>query len=159
MARYTFSLLIALIALVALSFTRPTTIHYYASIKGHNQGLLRAGFNSPGGRETQGWIEIYSFSLGASNQVTTSGPGGGGAKAGKANPSSIVITKKTDGISQSLYNMLTSNEIIDSIIIQTTDDQQRVAKTTVVKNGRIKEIKKNGNNEIISILFAQIEEK
>jgi len=29
----------------------------------------------------------------------------------------------------------------------------------VVKNGRIKEIKKNGNNEIISILFAQIEEK
>jgi type VI protein secretion system component Hcp len=158
MARYTFSLLIALIALVALSFTRPTTIHYYASIKGHNQGLLRAGFNSPGGRETQGWIEIYSFSIGASNPSTTPGKAAGG-KEGKSSISSIVITKKTDGISQSLYNMLTSNEIIDSIIIQTTDDQQRVAKTTVVKNGRIKEIKKNGNNEIISILFAQIEEK
>lgn len=155
MKKYAFLLSIAL---VALSFSHPTTIHYYVSIKGSKQGVLKGAANSVGGRETQGWIEIYSFSLGASNPSTTPGKAAGGGQ-GKESVSSIVVTKKTDGISQSLYNMLANNETIDSIIIQTTDDQQRVAKTTVVKNARIKEIKKNGNNEIISFSFEKIDEK
>lgn len=158
MKRYTFPLLIAVVTLVALSFSHPTAFHYYASIKGSKQGLLKAVSNTPGGRESQGWIEIYSFSIGASNPTTT-GKGAGGSAAGKETLPPITINKRTDAFSPLLNNLLTSSEIIDSIIIQAVDDKQRVAKTTVVKNARIKEIKKNGNNEIISFLYEHIEEK
>lgn len=159
MKRYTFPLLIAVAALVALSFSHPTAFHYYASIKGSKQGLLKSAANSPGGGESQGWIEIYSFSIGASNPASTQGNGGGGSTAGKVTLPPLTINKKTDGFSPLLNNLLTSSEIIDSIIIQAVDDQKRVAKTTVVRNARIKEIKKNGNNEIISFLYEHIEEK
>ncbi len=155
MPRTIFSLLIALVALSYMP--RPTAIHYYASIKGSQQGLLTAA-NSPGGRESQGWIEIYSFSMGSTNPSTTPGKAASG-KEGKSSISSIVITKKSDAFSPLLAKMLSANETIENIIIQTTDDQQRVAKTTVIKNAGIKEISKNGNNEIISLIYQQIEGK
>jgi type VI protein secretion system component Hcp len=156
MTRSIFSLLIAL---VVLSFSHPTAFHYFASIKGSKQGLLKAASNSKGGRESKGWVEIFSFSFGASIPVTTPGSRGGGGRAGKVSLSSIVITKKTDAFSPLLSKMFESGEIIDSLVVQSVDDQQRVAKTTVVRNGRIKEIKRNGNNEIISLSFERMEEK
>lgn len=156
MKRYTLSLLIAL---VALSFTpRPTFVRYYASIKGSNQGQFKAATNSPGGQESQGWMEILSFSMGAANPVNT-GQAASSGKQGKATVSSIVITKKPDSFSSLLNISLATNESLDSIVIQTRDDQQRVAKTTVVRNARIKEIKRNGGNEVISLIYEHIEEK
>jgi type VI secretion system Hcp family effector len=163
MNRHSFSLLIAL---VALSFTprpplfnpHPAAIHYVASIKGSNQGLFKAATNSPGGQETQGWMEIFNFSLGAANPVNT-GQGSGGAKAGKVVLQPLTITKKTDGFS-SLFNIsLATNEKLDTVIIQARDDQNNVTQTTVIRNARIKEIKKNGNDEIVSLVFEQIERK
>jgi type VI protein secretion system component Hcp len=153
MKRYTFFLLTAL---VALSFSHPTAFHYYASFKGRKQGQLKAETKSTGGRESQGWIEITSFTTGASNVSTAPGKGGG---EGKTSVSSIVIIKKVDAFSPLLNKMFMSSEIIDSLVVQAVDDRKRIARTTVARNGRIKEIKRNGTNEVISITYEQIENK
>jgi type VI secretion system Hcp family effector len=157
MKRYTISLLIAL---AALSFTpRPTFVRYYASIKGSNQGQFKATANSPGGQESQGWMEIYSFSIGASNPANTGQQGSGGAKEGKVTLPPIVINKKPDAFSSLLNISLATNETLETVVIQTRDDQNRVTQTTVVKNAKIKEIKKNGTIESISFIYEQIERK
>lgn len=56
----------------------------------------RAGFEK--------WIEIYSFSFGASNP-TTVGPGSGGMSAGKVSLSSFNVMKKTEASSATLFQM------------------------------------------------------
>jgi len=48
------------------------------------------------------WIEIYSFSWGASNP-TTIGPGSGGLSAGRVSVSSFNIMKKTEASSAKLF--------------------------------------------------------
>ena len=48
------------------------------------------------------WIEIYSFSWGASNP-TTVGAGGGGISAGKVSVSSFNVMKKTEASSAKLF--------------------------------------------------------
>jgi type VI secretion system secreted protein Hcp len=50
------------------------------------------------------WIEIFSFSMGASNP-TTVGAGSGGMSAGKVSVSSFNIMKKTDVSSPTLFSM------------------------------------------------------
>jgi len=66
----------------------------YMKIDGIKGEATRAGF--------EGWIELYSFSLGASNPVTI-GSGTTGAGGGKANVSSFNIMKKTDSTSPLLF--------------------------------------------------------
>ena len=48
------------------------------------------------------WIEIYSFSWGASNP-TTVGPGSGGLSAGRVSVSSFNVMKKTEASSAKLF--------------------------------------------------------
>jgi type VI secretion system secreted protein Hcp len=55
----------------------------------------RAGF--------EGWIEIYSFSFGASNP-TTVGSGAAGMAAGKVSVSSFNVMKKTEAGSPTLFS-------------------------------------------------------
>jgi type VI secretion system secreted protein Hcp len=50
-----------------------------------------------------GWIEVYSFSLGASNPTTVS-PGKGGLSAGRVSVSSFNIMKKTEMSSCDLFS-------------------------------------------------------
>ena len=150
MQRTTFSLLIAL---VALAYTpRPTAVHYYASIKGYKQGQFKAA-NGTGG---DGWMEIYSFSIGASNPANT-GQAPSSGKAGKVDLQPIVINKKPDAFSSLLNISLATNETLETVVIQTRDDQNRVTQTTVIKNARIKELKRNGNDEMISFTYEKIE--
>jgi type VI secretion system Hcp family effector len=152
MLRTTFSVLMAL---VALSYTpRPTFLRYYASIKGANQGQYKAASSTAG----EEWMEIYSFSIGASNPVNT-GQGAGGSKAGKETLPPIEITKKTDAFSSLLNISLATNETLENVIIQTRDDQNKVTQTTVIRNAKIKEIKKNGTIESISFSYEQIQKK
>jgi type VI protein secretion system component Hcp len=168
MKKYAFSLLLAPVALFALSFSHPTATRltafhptatrYYASIKGSKQGQFKTLTNSPGGQESQGWMEIFNFSFGASNPATI-GQASNSGKAGKVTLQGFTITKKTDGFSSLLHASFVSNEILENIIIQTRDDKNNVTQTTVIKNATIKEIKKNGDNEILSLLFEQIERK
>jgi len=50
-----------------------------------------------------GWIEIYSFSWGASNPTTVS-PGRGGLAAGRVSISSFNVMKKTENSSADLFS-------------------------------------------------------
>lgn len=153
MKQYAFSVLIAL---VALSFSHPTAFHSYASFKGTKQGQLKGETAGKGGREKEGWFELQSFSLGSSNAATASGKGGGSGKEGH---SSVVITKEVDAASPLLLNAHASNESLESVVIQTIDDNNKVTKTVTLTNAIISEIKKNGTLESISLNFEKMESK
>ncbi len=66
----------------------------FIKIEGVDGESTRAGFEK--------WIEIYSFSWGASNPVTI-GTGTTGVSAGKVSISSFNIMKKTDSASPTLF--------------------------------------------------------
>lgn len=147
MIRYTFSLLIAL---VALSFTYPTAFHTYVSFKGTKQGQLKA--ESTKAREKDGWFEIMSFEMGS--EVPVDPKSGSPKGARKHNP--IVITKQVDEASPLLLNAHYTNETFETVIIQTIDDNKKVTKQTTLKNALISEIRKNGSLESISFTYEDI---
>lgn len=66
----------------------------FLKLDGLDGESVRAGFEK--------WIEIYSFSLGASNP-TNIGTGGEGAGAGKVSISSFNLMKKTDSTSPNMF--------------------------------------------------------
>ena len=66
----------------------------FLKLDGLDGESVRAGFEK--------WIEIYSFSLGASNP-TTIGSGGEGAASGKVVISSFNLMKKTDSTSPNMF--------------------------------------------------------
>lgn len=68
----------------------------YLKLDGIDGETVRAGFEK--------WIEIYSFSMGASNPSSI-GTSGAGAGAGKADLSSFSFMKKTDGASPKMFQM------------------------------------------------------
>jgi type VI secretion system secreted protein Hcp len=148
MPRTTFSLLIAL---VALSYTsHPTAFHSYASFKGTKQGQLKA--QSTKAREKDGWFEIVSFEMGAEVPVDPKS----GRPAGKAQHKPIVITKQVDPASPLLLNAHVTNETFETVIIQTIDDNNKVTKTTTLKNAVISDIRKNGSLESVSFTYDEI---
>lgn len=61
-----------------------------------------------------GWIEIYSFSWGASNPVTV-GSGTGGMSGGKVSISSFNVMKKTDKASPTLFDYCCRGEHIKKV--------------------------------------------
>jgi len=80
---------------VSLAFAK-VAIEYYMKITGPNvDGESTA-------KEMDKYIEIYSFSWGASNP-TTVGPGSGGLAAGRASVSSFNIMKRTETSSANLF--------------------------------------------------------
>jgi type VI secretion system secreted protein Hcp len=62
------------------------------------------------------WIEIYSFSMGASNP-TTVGSAAGGMSAGKVSVSSFNIMKKTDASSPTLFSMCCVGDHFDTATV------------------------------------------
>jgi type VI secretion system Hcp family effector len=152
MKRYTFSLLLSLLV---LSYTpHPTAFHYYASFKGAKQGQFKG--ESTKGREKDGWFEITGFQMGVENPADSRSSGSGGS-TGKAKNKPIVITKEVDAASPLLLNAHYNNETFETIVIQTLDDQNKVTRTTTLKNALISEIKKNGSLESISFNYADIQ--
>lgn len=149
MKRYAFSLLIALIA---LSFSHPTAFHSYASFKGKKQGQLKAE-SSKTGRAKDGWFEIVSFDMGAEVPVDPKSGSPKGARQHKP----IVITKQVDEASPLLLSAHYSNETFETVIIQTVDDNNKVIKSTTLKNALISEIRKSGSLESISFTFEDIQ--
>lgn len=68
----------------------------YLKLDGIDGETVRAGFEK--------WIEIYSFSMGASNPATI-GTSGAGAGAGKVSLSAFSFMKKTDSASPKMFQM------------------------------------------------------
>jgi type VI secretion system Hcp family effector len=154
MKRYTFSLLAAFALLAALSFAHPTAFHSYVSFKGTKQGQLKGSAPGKGGREKDGWFALNSFELGTEVPVDSKSSGKPAA-ARQHNP--IHITKEVDAASPLLLNAHYSNEVFESVIIQTQDDQNKTTRRITLTNATIADIKKNGNLEDISFTFEKIE--
>jgi type VI secretion system secreted protein Hcp len=152
MARFTFSLLIALFA---LSFSHPTAFHSYVSFKGTKQGQFKGETAGKGGREKDGWFLVNSFELGT--QVPVDPKSGSPKGARQHNP--IVITREVDQASPLLWNAHLANETFEAIVIQTIDDQNKVTKTTTLTNALISEIKKSGTLEAVTFTYDQVESK
>jgi type VI secretion system Hcp family effector len=148
MKKSAFSLLLALFA---LSFSHPTAFHQYASFKGTKQGQLKAQ-SAKTGRAKDGWFEIVSFEMGTEVPVDPKSGSPKGARQHKP----IVITKELDESTPLLLNAHYSNEVFETIVIQTIDDNNKVTKTTTLKNALISEIKKNGTLESISFGYEDI---
>lgn len=153
MKKYAFSLLMGL---MALSFSHPTAFHSYVSFKGAKQGQLKGETAGKGGREKEGWFEVQSFNFGTSNAAISGGKGGGSGKEGH---SSVVITREVDQASPLLYKASVSKESLESVVIQTIDDNNKVTKAITLTNAIISEIKKNGTLESLSLSFEKIDSK
>jgi type VI secretion system secreted protein Hcp len=67
------------------------------------------------GESPDGYIEIFSFSFGASNPTTVGTGTGGGA--GKVSLSDISITKKLDTSSPHLFQMVVTGALIPSVTL------------------------------------------
>jgi|ERR1700677_2580331 type VI secretion system Hcp family effector len=147
MTRYAFSLIFALFA---LSFSHPTAFHRYASFKGTKQGQLKG--ESTKAREKDGWFEIASIEMGTELPVDAKS----GKPKGARQHGPIVITKQTDAASPQLLQAHWTNEVFETIVIQTLDDNNKVTNTTTLKNALISEIKKNGTLESISFNYDDI---
>ena len=151
MNRYTFSLLLVLFA---LSFSHPTAFHSYVSFKGSKQGQFKGESRGKGGREDKGWFEIQGFELQGEVPVDANKPG---AASGKRTHKPIIITKEMDGASPQLLNAHYTNETLESVIIQTVDDQNKSTRRITLTNALISDIKKNGALEDISFTYEKIE--
>jgi type VI secretion system Hcp family effector len=150
MKRSAFSLLLVLFA---LSFSHPTAFQSYVSFKGSKQGQFKGETAGKGGREKDGWFLVSGFDMGAVAPVD--------AKSGKPtaarqhNP--IHITKETDAASPLLLNAHFTNETLESVVIQTLDDQNKTTRRITLTNALISDIKKNGALEDISFTYEKIE--
>jgi type VI secretion system secreted protein Hcp len=67
-------------------------------------------------KEHEGWIEIYSFSWGASNP-TTVGPGSGGISAGRVSVSSFNLMKKTETSSPDLMYACCNGQHYGEVVV------------------------------------------
>ncbi len=150
MNRYTFSLLAALLA---LSFSHPTSFHYYASFKGTKQGQFKGESTRKGGREKDGWFLLSSFDMTSEVAVDSKS---GSAKRPQTHPH-IVITKEIDAATPRLLTAHNTNEPLESVIIQTVDYQNKTTRRITLTNVLISDIKKNGTLESISLNYEKIE--
>jgi type VI secretion system secreted protein Hcp len=150
MKRYTLSLLLALFA---LSFSHPTGFQSYVSFKGSKQGQFKGKTDGKGGREKDGWFLVSSFDMGSVVPVDPKS----GKPTGARQHNPVHITKETDAASPLLLNAHFTNETLESIIIQTIDDQNKTTKRVTLTNAVISDIKKNGALEDISFTYEKIE--
>jgi type VI secretion system Hcp family effector len=152
MKQYLFSLSLSL---MAMSFAHPPAGHSYMSIKGVKQGQLRAASNGKGGREADGWFEIMSYSMGVASPTATSRT----AANARSSHQTLSITKEIDASSALLSKALQTSEVLESVIIETLNDQKKVTLTITLKNALISELKVSAKTETVTFSFEGIMEK
>ena len=143
------------LSLVVLSFNHPTAFKSYVSFKGTKQGQFKAE-SSKGktSREADGWFEVQSFDLGGELPVNASRS----AAAGKTQHKPFTLTKEVDGATPKLLQAHVTNETLESIIIQTVNEQNQASKTITLTNAIISEIKTSGHLESISFIYDSMEQ-
>jgi hypothetical protein len=103
------------------------------SFKGSRQGQFK-GQNSKGGRESDGWFVVNSFSF----PVET--------------PRVVTIRKQTDAASPKLLEALNTSETLE-VVIQTMGPNDRVIKNVTLKNAIVKGIHKD-DWETVTLLYT-----
>jgi type VI secretion system Hcp family effector len=144
------------LSLVVLSFNHPTGFKNYASFKGTKQGQFKGESNKgKSGREADGWFELQSFDLGGESPVDASRS----AAAGKGQHKPFTLTKEVDGATPKLLQAHVTNETLESIVIQTVNEQNQASKTITLKNAIISEIKTSGHIESISFSYDSMDQR
>ena len=112
------------------------------------------------------WIEIYSFSWGASNP-TTVGAGSGGLTGGRVSVSSFNVMKKTEASSATLFAACAAGKHFDDATVEmskaTGEGGQQVFLKYVFTDVMIESIQWSGSTggddsptESLSIAFAKV---
>jgi type VI secretion system Hcp family effector len=118
MRAFTFSILMALVALFPLSFVRPahpTGFVGYISFKGSKQGQFKAASKGKGGREDKGFFQVESFDMAGEVPIDASQASGA---SGKRTHKTFSVTKEVDGSSPLLLQAHFSNETLESVVIE-----------------------------------------
>ena len=144
------------LSLVVLSFSHPTAFKSYVSFKGTKQGQFKAE-SSKGktGREADGWFELQSFDMGGESPADASRS----AAAGKPQHKPFTLTKEVDGATPKLLQAHLTNEMFESIIVQTVNEQNQASKTITLRNAVISDIKTSGHTESISFSYDSMEQR
>ena len=150
------SLAILLLAAGMTSFhpaadNRPADNKTYVSFKGSRQGQFKGASNSKGGRESEGWFEIKSFSFGVE---TPYDPTKTTAPTAKRQHNPITVRKEVDASSPLLLEALNTHESLE-IVIQTLDPNNKVVKKIVLRNALVKGIHKD-DGENVSFEYTDV---
>ena len=148
------SWLLLALSLAVLSFNHPTGFQGYVSFKGTKQGQLK-GESSKASRRDKTWFVLQSFELGGESPVDATRSAGASKRPHKP----FSLTKEVDGATPLLLQAHVTNELFESVIIQTVNDQNQVSKTITLKNAIISAIKTNGNLESISFSYDSLEQQ
>ena len=148
------SWLLLALSLSVFSFIHPTGFHGYVSFKGSKQGQLK-GESTNSARKDKTWFELASFDFGGELPVDASRS----AAAGKRTHRPFLLTKKVDDATPKLLQAHQTNELFETVVVQTVNDQDQPTKTITLKNALISSIKTNGNIESISFTYDAIEQQ
>jgi type VI protein secretion system component Hcp len=69
------------------------------------------------------------------------------------------LTKGVDDATPKLLQAHQTNELFETVVVQTVNDQDQPTKTITLKNALISSIKTNGNIESISFTYDAIEQQ
>src|ERR1700730_4756756 len=127
------------------------TAKTYVSIKGSRQGVFK-GQNSKGGRESEGWFEIASFSMGVKTPVDNKS-----SASGKRQHNPVVIRKQADAASPKLLESLNTRDTLE-VVIQTVGPDNKVVKNITLKNAVVTGIHKD-DWENVSFEYTDIVEQ
>jgi type VI secretion system secreted protein Hcp len=141
------------LSLVVLSFNHPTAFQSYVSFKGAKQGQLK-GESSKSSRRDKSWFVLQAFDFGGESPVDASRSAAAGKRAHKP----FSLTKEVDGATPLLLQAHLTNEMFESVIVQTVNDQNQVSKTITLTNAIISEIKTSGHIESISFIYDSMEQ-
>ena len=139
--------LLLLLPLTLLAFvhptrpTHPTAFDTYISFKGARQGQFKAQTKGKYGRETEGWFKLQSFDQQGGNP--------------------FAFTKEVDAASPKLLQAHTTNETLETVIIETvgrpsTGSGEVVTERITLTNATISQYKTYTGVENLSLNYGQI---
>lgn len=112
----------------------------YISIKGNKQGQFK-GEDTLDSKRKEGWMSVLAFAYVVQSPRNTAT----GQTAGKRQHKPIVITKEWGPASPQLFQALTSNEVLESVVIEfekvNASGKEYVYQTIKLTNATILEIR------------------
>jgi type VI secretion system Hcp family effector len=136
-----------------LAFTHPTGFHSYTSFKGSKQGAFKGESTKGKSRDKDGWFETQGYDMGGETPADASKSSS--AKGGRQHHT-LMITKETDGASPLLLQALNSKEVLETVTIQTVDDNLKPIKTVTVSNALLTGVHTTGSTETLTLSYDHL---
>jgi type VI secretion system Hcp family effector len=143
-------LVLAVVAVGMPAFMHPNAFQSYVSFKGTKQGQLK-GESEKTGREKDGWFNVIAFDMGSERPIDAAQS----TASGKRKHAPFVITREVDEATPLLMQALSSNEVFETVTIQTFDDK-KLAKTVVLSNAVLTSVHKDGTKETATFTYDRL---